>query len=213
MIIIELTKRQESILSIVKEFEPITGEHIAKMLNLTRAALRPDLAILIMSGLLGAKPKVGYYLTGKAPSDIMAGVLGSVKVAEILSQPAAVREECSVYDAIVAMFMQDVGTIIVVTEGGILRGVVSRKDLLKATLAGKNVNEMPVSIAMTRMPNIIVTYPEEAALRAAEKLLSHQVDCLPVVNVVKTDNTEKLQVVGRLTKTNITRLFLQLAGK
>jgi CBS domain-containing protein/biotin operon repressor len=210
---IELSKRQTLILTIVRDFGPITGEHIAEKLSLSRAALRPDLAILTMSGLLGARPRVGYYLTGKEPSDVIAGVLGNIKVAEILSQPVAVRETSTVYDAIVTMFVEDVGTIIVVSEGGFLEGIASRKDMLKAALAGKNINKLPVSIAMTRAPNIFVTYPEESALRAAHKLLSHQVDSLPVVNVVKTDATEKLQVVGRFTKTNITRLFVQLAGK
>lgn len=44
---------------------PITGEHIAERLNVTRAALRSDLAILVMGGILDARPKVGYYFTGK----------------------------------------------------------------------------------------------------------------------------------------------------
>ncbi|HMM20570.1 MAG TPA: helix-turn-helix transcriptional regulator [Selenomonadales bacterium] len=208
-----MSKRQEAILAIVKTHGPITGEQIADKLNLSRAALRPDLAILTMSGLLGARPRVGYYLTGKEPSDIIAGVLGTIRVAEILSQPIAVREKCSVYDAIVTMFVEDVGTIVVVSEGGFLEGVASRKDMLKAALGGKNINKLPISVAMTRMPNIIVTYPEESALRAAQKLLSHQVDALPVVNSVVADGSEKLQVIGRFTKTNITRLFVQLAGK
>lgn len=210
---IELSKRQEAILAIVKEFGPITGEEIAERLNLSRAALRPDLAILTMSGLLGARPRVGYYLTGKEPSDVIAGVLGGVKVAEVLSQPIAVRETSTIYDTIVTMFVEDVGTIIVVSEGGFLEGVASRKDMLKTAMTGKNINKLPVSVAMTRMPNIIVTYPEESALRAAQKLLSHQVDALPVVNPVTEGDKEKLQVVGRFTKTNITRLFVQLAGK
>jgi HTH domain. len=40
---IELNKRQEEILEIVKENGPITGEQIAERLSLTRATLRPDL--------------------------------------------------------------------------------------------------------------------------------------------------------------------------
>lgn len=200
-------------MSIVREYGPITGEHIADRLNLSRAALRPDLAILTMSGLLGARPRVGYYLTGKEPSDVIAGVLGNITVAEILSQPIVVPERCTVYDAIVTMFVEDVGTIVVVSEGGYLEGIASRKDMLKAALGGKNINKLPVTIAMTRMPNIIVTYPEESALRAAQKLLNHQVDALPVVSVTQGEEGEKLQVVGRFTKTNITRLFVQLAGR
>ena len=210
---IELSKRQEQILSIVKELGPITGEHIAEKLQLSRAALRPDLAILTMSGMLGARPRVGYYLTGKEPADVISRLLGNIKVAEILSQPVAIRETCSVYDGIVTMFVEDVGTIIVVSEDGFLEGVASRKDMLKAAIGGKNISKIPVSMAMTRMPNIVVTYPEEPVLRAAQKLLSHQIDSLPVVNIVNIDGTEKLQVVGRFTKTNIARLLVQLAGK
>lgn len=208
-----MSKRQEAILDIVRDHGPITGEHIAEKLGLSRAALRPDLAILTMSGMLGARPRVGYYLTGKAPADVIAGVLGNITVAEILSQPVVVRETCSVYDAIVTMFVEDVGTLAVVSDAGILEGVASRKDMLKAALGGKNVNKLPVSVSMTRMPNIVVTYPEESALRAAQKLLSHQVDSLPVVSPADTADGEKLKVVGRFTKTNITRLFVHLAGK
>lgn len=50
VIIIELNKRQEHIIQIVKDHGPITGESIAAQLGLTRATLRPDLAILTMAG-------------------------------------------------------------------------------------------------------------------------------------------------------------------
>ncbi len=63
---IELSKRQQKILEIVKENGPITGEHIADQLDLTRATLRPDLSILTMAGFLDARPRVGYFYTGKS---------------------------------------------------------------------------------------------------------------------------------------------------
>ncbi|MDE9438310.1 helix-turn-helix domain-containing protein [Staphylococcus xylosus] len=63
--VIELSKRQQQIVEIVKNNGPITGEHIAERLSLTRATLRPDLAILTMSGILEARPRVGYYYSGK----------------------------------------------------------------------------------------------------------------------------------------------------
>ncbi|GAA3321760.1 hypothetical protein GCM10020331_038920 [Ectobacillus funiculus] len=65
VITIELNKRQEQIIQIVKDNGPITGEAIADQLNLTRATLRPDLAILTMAGYLDARPRVGYFYTGK----------------------------------------------------------------------------------------------------------------------------------------------------
>ncbi len=207
---IELTSRQSTILDIVKTHGPITGNDIAEKLQLSRAALRPDLAILTRSGLLGARPKVGYYCTGKDPTDLIAGVLGNIRVEDIQSRPIVVRETFSVYDTIVTMFIEDVGTVFVVSEGGYLDGVVSRKDLLKATMGNKNINEMPVGIVMTRMPNIIMTSPQESVLRASKKLISHEVDSLPVVEAVQEENQEKYTVVGRFSKTNITRLFVQL---
>ena len=68
---IELSKRQEHIIEIVKENGPITGEHIADQLNLTRATLRPDLAILTMAGFLDARPRVGYFYTGKTGMQLL----------------------------------------------------------------------------------------------------------------------------------------------
>lgn len=213
MIYIELTTRQTTILEIIQEEGPITGHQIAEKLELSRAALRSDLAVLTMSGLVGAKPKVGYYFTGKTLCDLRTAVLQQVSVGDSLSRPIVVRENTSVYDAIIMMFVEDVGTIFVVSEGGYLEGVISRKDLLKTTMGGKNINELPVSIIMTRMPNIILAQPDDSVLTAAQKLLNHQVDALPVVKTVKAGDRKRFQVIGRFTKTNITRLFVQLAGK
>ena len=58
-------------MEIVKENGPITGEHIADQLNLTRATLRPDLAILTMAGFLDARPRVGYFYTGKSGMQLL----------------------------------------------------------------------------------------------------------------------------------------------
>ena len=46
---IKLTPRQHEIIKLVKENEPITSEALARNLGVTRAALRPDLAILTMT--------------------------------------------------------------------------------------------------------------------------------------------------------------------
>ena len=61
---------------------------------------------------------------------------------------------------------------------------------------------------MTRMPNILVTTPEESALKATEKLLSHEIDSLPVV--APMENGE-LQILGRFSKTSVARIFTSLA--
>lgn len=57
----ELTERQKRIIQIVKENEPISADNIAKHLYLSKPTLRTDLTILTMTGILDARPKVGYF--------------------------------------------------------------------------------------------------------------------------------------------------------
>lgn len=207
----EFTKRQETILEIVRTHGPITGEQIAEKLSLTRATLRPDMAILTMSGVLGARPRVGYFYNGKNPDKLVAEKLHRVKVGAVKSVPVVVDENCSVYDAVVTMFISDVGTLFVVREGGLLEGVISRKDLLKITLGGQDIHKLPVGVIMTRMPNIIYTDQDESVWSAAKKILNHEIDALPVVKAKgDSDGRDDLEVVGRLSKTNIARVFVEL---
>ncbi|QAS54160.1 helix-turn-helix transcriptional regulator [Halobacillus litoralis] len=202
----ELSNRQEQIIQIVKDNGPITGENIADQLNLTRATLRPDLAILTMAGYLDARPRVGYFFTGKTGSELFTEKLKKFKVDEYQSLPIVVEEDVSAYDAICAMFLEDVGTLFVTNEKSHLVGVLSRKDLLRASIGNQDLSSIPVHIIMTRMPNITICKPEDLLLDAAQKLIEKQIDALPVVNPAE----EGLEVVGRLTKTNITKALVEL---
>ncbi|WP_203554515.1 helix-turn-helix transcriptional regulator [Bacillus sp. B15-48] len=207
MKMIELNKRQEQILSIVKENGPITGEQIAERLNLTRATLRPDLAILTMSGFLDARPRVGYFYTGKTGTQLLTDHLKNIFVKDYQSIPIVIVENVSVYDAIVTMFLEDVGTLFVADKTGFLVGVLSRKDLLRASIGKQELTQIPVNIIMTRMPNITVCKKEDLLIDAAKKLIDKQIDALPIIK--ETENG--LEIVGRLTKTNITKAFVALA--
>ncbi|TCT27009.1 CBS domain-containing protein [Melghiribacillus thermohalophilus] len=203
----ELTSRQEQILEIVKENEPITGESIAEKLNLTRATLRPDLAILTMAGFLDARPRVGYFYTGRSGSELFSQKLKQIKVKDYQSIPVVVDENVSVYDAICTMFLEDVGTLFVVNGKSDLAGVLSRKDLLRASLGKQDLNEVPVHIIMTRMPNITMCEKDDLLIEAAQKLIEKQIDALPVVK----KSEEGYEVIGRITKTNMTRVLVELA--
>ncbi|MEQ6375878.1 helix-turn-helix transcriptional regulator [Bacillaceae bacterium S4-13-58] len=203
----DLSKRQLKIIEIVKEKGPITGEQIADNLNLTRATLRPDLAILTMAGFLDARPRVGYFFTGKTGTELLTERLKKYKVHEYQSIPVVVHENVSVYDAICSMFLEDVGTLFVVDENNCLVGVLSRKDLLRASIGNQDLQKLPVHIIMTRMPNITWCYREDLLLDAAQKLIDKQIDGLPVVK----KEEKGLIVVGRLTKTNITKALVELA--
>ncbi len=204
---IQLNKRQETILQIVKNEGPITGEHIADKLSLTRATLRPDLAILTMAGYLDARPRVGYFYTGKTGSQLLTEKIRKIKVDDYKSIPVVVQENASVYDAICSMFLEDVGTLFVVNERAHLVGVLSRKDLLRAALGKQNLESIPVTIIMTRMPNITVCARDDLLIEVANQLIEKQIDALPIVK----ENEDGIEVIGRITKTNITRALVDLA--
>ena len=125
-----------------------------------------------MLGLIDARPKLGYFFTGNKEKDLLSRVITDISVESCLSQPVIVGEHTSAYDAVIAMFTEDVGTVFVGTDN-ILAGVVS--------------------------------------LVAAQRLMEYEVDCLPVVNIINRDEEDhkELQIVGRISKTNITRLFVE----
>ncbi len=206
---IKLSKRQEEILEIVKKSGPITGKQIADKLSLTRAALRPDLAILTMAGNLDARPRVGYFFNEDYEIKLQAKNFTNQKVAEYKAHPIVIQKSASVYDAIVQLFLEDVGTLYTVDEQGHLAGVISRKDLLRSALGNRNLNDLPVSVIMTRMPNIVMIEPENTLLDAAKKMIENHIDSLPVVKEIDRDSHQYL-VIGRITKTTITRAYLEI---
>ncbi|WP_376845032.1 helix-turn-helix transcriptional regulator [Camelliibacillus cellulosilyticus] len=203
----ELNDRQKKIIEIVKAQGPVTGEHIADQLNVTRATLRPDLAILTMSGFLDARPRVGYFYTGKSPSKLLTEKVKKMTVKAYQSIPVVVQETSSAYDAICTMFLEDVGTLFVVNTASHLTGALSRKDLLRASLGNQDLKTIPVSVIMSRMPNITTCKSDDLIMDVAKLLINRQIDGLPVVKETETG----LEVIGRITKTNVTRAFLELA--
>ncbi|NTW71872.1 MAG: helix-turn-helix transcriptional regulator [Eubacteriaceae bacterium] len=210
MDIIQLSKRQMEIMEIVKDHQPITSEQIAEKVNLTRATLRPDLTILTMMGILEARPKVGYYYSGKSLISVMGSFIKNISVMDVKSVPIVVSEDTTVYDAIVTMFLEDTGNIYV-QNNGYLSGIVSRKDFIKITLGNHDIKTLPVAMIMTRMPNIIYCEADESIHDAAVKIIDHQVDSLPVVEKIKMeDGTEKLKVIGKISKTTITKMMVTI---
>jgi DeoR family transcriptional regulator, catabolite repression regulator len=207
--LIELNKRQEQIVEIVKANGPITGEQIAEQLNLTRATLRPDLAILTMAGYLDARPRVGYYFTGKTNTHLIMEELKMLQVKDYQSIPIVVNVNVSVYDAICMMFLEDVGTLFVVDEQSHLIGVLSRKDLLRTSIGKQELTTIPVNIIMTRMPNITVCRPDDYIIDVAQVLIEKQIDGLPVVK----DTDQGLEVIGRITKTNMTKILVSFLNE
>ena len=206
-----LSLRQQNIAQIVRLDGPISGEQIAQRLKVTRAALRSDLAILVMSGILDARPKVGYFYTGKSTLGLLMEEISSILVRDVQSLPVVVQSCATAKDAVFKMFTEDVGSVYVVDERGLLAGVVSRKDLLKVALnSNQELGQIPVALAMTQVSKIVYAQPKDTVISAAAKLIDNEIDSLPVVKVIDTGKHD-YQIIGRITKTNLTRLLMELA--
>lgn len=199
----DISERQKQIVDIVKKNQPITGDEIGKKLSLTRSALRTDFSILTKKGVLKSKPKIGYvYQEGK----------NSQYIGDIMSEAVYVDAKLSVYDTILQIFAKDVGTIFI-TENDNLVGIVSRKDLLKIAIGKSDINRVPINVIMTRMPNIIYCEKDDEIIDGVRKIIEHQIDSLPVVQIEEKDGKKIYRLIGRVTKTNITKLFLECFEK
>lgn len=213
VVAIEFTSRQKQIIELVKTYQPITSEQLAAKLNMTRAALRPDLTILTMSDILEARPKVGYFYSGKSINNIGCDFIKSIKVSEIKTTPVVVEESTTVYDAIVTLFLMNAGTIFVQNKG-FLAGVVSRKDFIKIAIGNNDIHNMPVGMIMSRMPNVIYVLDTESAYDAIVRLITHEIDCMPVVEPAKNEQgKEVFKITGKVSKTNITKMIYDLCKK
>jgi CBS domain-containing protein len=107
------------------------------------------------------------------------------------------------------MFLEDVGTLFVVDQNALLVGVLSRKDLLRASIGKQELTALPINIIMTRMPNITMCEMEDSLIDVAKLLIDKQIDALPVVR----QSENGYEVIGRITKTNITKAFVALGDE
>lgn len=204
----ELSERQKAIIDIVKANEPISGDKIAESLGLTKPTLRSDLAVLTMTGVLDARPKVGYIYSGLSFEPLLHEQLFETKVEALMTPSIIVFPKTTVRDATTSLFMYDSGSLYVTDEiTGDLIGLVSRKDLLRSLLNNQD-NDLSVAVIMTRMPNIIVSYPEMSVLEAGRLLTKHEVDSLPVVEF-----KESKKVIGKISKTRIMEHFIKMGSE
>lgn len=200
---IELTARQMEIVRLVERHAPITGEQLANMLGVSRPTLRSDLALLVMLGLIDAKPKVGYFPGPARTAGSAARGLAGVKVKDVMAVPVSVGEQSTVHDAVVALFTENVDGLIVVDREQRFTGIVTAKDLLKVTIGGADASALPVSLVMTRVPNVATVSPEDEAIEALRLMLARELDCLPVVR----GRDGALEAVGRVTLRHLAQRF------
>ncbi|WP_371825249.1 helix-turn-helix transcriptional regulator [Paenibacillus soyae] len=209
--IIQLSSRQLELIELVKKHAPVTGEQLAEYLGVSRPTLRSDLSLLVMLGMLDAKPKVGYFLgnTFRASHEPLQR-FNSMKVREVQGVPVNIPDSLSVHDAVITLFMENADTLLVVNEDKRFAGIVTPKDLLKITLGNAGAASIPVSMVMTRYPNIVTLAPDETVMDAIRKMSQHQVDCLPVL-MPSADSSQNPVVAGWVSKSNLIALLSDIA--
>jgi len=191
---LKLSERQKKIVDIVKLHQPLSGEKISELLDISRATLRPDLSFLTLVGILKATPKIGYTYSGLDLETLFFFDTFQKEVAEIMTSPVLVTHDSYIQDAIITLFMYDADVLYVIDEGKLLLGIMSRKDLLRASL-NSGIQTTPVAVCMTRMPHIITCTKDMNILEAAALLQDHAIDSLPVV-----DEENDRKIVGTVTK-------------
>lgn len=97
-----------------------------------------------------------------------------------------------------------------VVKGGRLVGVVSQRDLLRASLTSvleysKDEREsfmesVDIKDAMSR--DVVTVGKETPVHEAVKKMLENKIGCLPVV-------TEEMELIGMVTETDILRCFVE----
>lgn len=201
-----LSERQYKIIDIIRVNGSITGEKIAKILGVTRSALRTDFSFLIKSEIIKSKTKVGYSLNPQKPKKIDSSSLKNLNVTEFLGEALVLSEKATIHDGIVEIFTKDSGTIYI-TNGDLLSGVVSRKDLLKAAIGGMDLSSLPISLIMSRMPNIHFCTIDATLFEAAEIIVKKEVDSLPVVEY--SDELNGYKIVGKISKTDLSKVLFE----
>ena len=201
----KLTKRQKEIVEIVKKDQPVSGEKISELLDVSRATLRSDLSFLTLVGILKASPKVGYTYSGSDLETLFFFDTFQKKVEDVMTSPVLVAHDSFIQDAIITLFMYDADVLYVIDEKKQLLGILSRKDLLRAAL-NANIDVTPVAVCMTRMPHIKTCHKDLNILEAAALLQDFAIDSLPVV-----EEQNEGHIIGTITKSALLNFIIQEA--
>lgn len=201
----KLTKRQKEIVEIVKKDQPVSGEKISELLDVSRATLRSDLSFLTLVGILKASPKVGYTYAGSDLETLFFFDTFQKKVEDVMTSPVLVAHDSFIQDAIITLFMYVADVLYVIDEKKQLLGILSRKDLLRAAL-NDNIDVTPVAVCMTRMPHIKTCHKDLNILEAAALLQDFAIDSLPVV-----EEQNEGHIIGTITKSALLDFIIQEA--
>ena len=105
-------------------------------------------------------------------------------------------------EAIGVMASRPFRHILVIHHNGLLAGVISDRDLLRGMGGIGEWKEKKVSEVMS--PEVVTVTPDTSLSIAVREILSHRINCLPVIN------KENKQVCGILTSTDLLKFFERL---
>ena len=122
---------------------------------------------------------------------------------QIMSRPALTLTTGAAVAKAWALFRQRrIHHLPLVTEDGVLAGIVSDRDLLRAGLEDAEVGARPLQQVMTRR---VVSAAPDAEIRAlAEVMVAQRIGAIPIVG---TDQS----VLGMVTRSDILRALVQQA--
>jgi arabinose-5-phosphate isomerase len=115
-------------------------------------------------------------------------------------QVAVVRMQATVQMALTAMTQARSGACLVVGDDGLLAGIFTQGDFVRAFQKGGQIGHKPVREFMTRQP--IAISQDKLAVEVLSLLRDHAVDDLPVVNaegrpagMVDTQDLSRLRLI------------------
>lgn len=107
----------------------------------------------------------------------------------------AVKADQKIYDALQILVNQKIGALLVFDDKGNIAGIISERDIVRASYLGKSVNNTLVSELMPR--KVITASPEDNINEIMEVMTQNRVRHIPVVSGGKL---EGLVSIGDVVK-------------
>jgi len=105
----------------------------------------------------------------------------SVKTKDLMQvPPVTVPEETTIDEAAGLMWDKNIGSVIVVDKGGLMKGILTERDVLFSVTKSLTGRGIPVSSVMSKTS--LMANPNESILTSVERMIRSGVRHLPVVD-------------------------------
>lgn len=105
----------------------------------------------------------------------------SVRTKDLMQiPPVTVPEDTTIDDAAEVMWDKNIGSVIVVDRAGLMKGILTERDVLFAVTKSLTGREIPVSSVMSKTS--LMANPNERILTSVERMIKSGVRHLPVID-------------------------------